>query len=219
MQYRDRVLVDTPFPLVVRSVAGATVVCTVQSAAVPEEEETVVLSEVPSSFEVLKFFAGTYVPTVAGWYYVTSTSTLGEQELGIDSFRFYCYTADEDVAGSAPFVGEAVQQEVAAKVGEPAHLSYRGTPGLSVTAKIVHETELQTPNIGIVVSLTAQPVPTGYSPLYTAQFVPTREGKHYVYIRTTPGGGEALLVVSAFRTLPYSRAAGSIKSTATSTVL
>jgi len=213
---KDAVLRGTPIPLFYKAETGLLVEAYVQHPDFPSEALMVSLVEIPTAAEHIKVYVGSYTPSEVGWYNVTYRAFSGDATAGTDASRFYSYSEAEQAVGT---VGEPVLQELSVKVGDTATITYRGILGLTVAGKIVHESELLTPEAGLALSFAAKPVPTGFKPMYLATFVPTREGKHFVYIRTTPEGGEALVVVSVFRTLPYSRATGSIKSTATSTVL
>lgn len=213
---KDAVLRGTPIPLFFKADTGLQVEAYVQHPDFPAEALMVALTEIPTATDHIKIYVGTYTPNEVGWYSVTYRVFDGDATAGSDASRFYSFSEAEQSTGT---VGEPVLQELSVKVGDTATITYRGILGLTVAGKIVHESELLTPEAGLALSFAAKPVPTGFKPMYLATFVPTREGKHFVYIKTTPEGGEALVVVSAFRTLPYSRATGSIKSTATSTVL
>jgi len=216
MQYRDRVLVGTPIPLVFKFRPGAQVSCAIQHSDNPAVSVQIDLVEVPSPAAETCFYVGSYVPATVGWYYATALLVAGDASVGMDATRFYCYAQEDDLPSN---IGEAVVQEIQVKVGSQASLAYRGLPDLTVVGRAVYEADTATPDAsGLAVPFSPQTVPTGFSPLYLASFTPTREGKYYVYVKTTPAGGEALIVVNAFKTLPYSRAAGTIKSSATSTV-
>lgn len=211
MQYKDRVLVGMPIPLVFKFRPGAQISCTIQHADSPGTHTTVSLVEVPSPVSDICFYAGTFVPDQVGWYYATATLNVDGGSVGADALRFYSFSQEDDVP---PSIGEAVVQEIPVKVGTTALLAYRGLPELLVEGSVVYESETS----GISLTFTPRSVPAGFSALYAASFSPTREGRYFVHIKTTPSGGDALIVVSAFKTLPYSRAAGTIKSSATSTV-
>jgi hypothetical protein len=213
---KDTILRGTPIPLFYRADTGLQVEAYVQHSDFPGEALMVSLTEIPTAAGHIKVYVGTYVPNETGWYTVTYRLFNGGVTLGSDASRFYSYSEAEQASGS---IGEPVLQELSVKVGDTATVAYRGIAGLSVAGKIVHESEVLTPETGLSLLFSGKPAPAGFKPMYLASFVPTREGKHFVYIKTNPVGGEALVIVSAFRTLPYNRAAGSIKSTATSTVL
>ncbi len=213
---KDAVQRGTPLPLFFKSGGGLSVEAYVQHPEFPTEAALVSLTEIPTAVDHIKVYVGTYTPNELGWYVVTFRAYLGETTVGSDATRFYSYSAGQTAAES---VGEAVTHEITAKVGSTASISYRGIAGLTVTGKVVHESELLTPENGITIQLSEKPAPVGYRSLYLASFTPTREGRFFVYLRASEEGGDALTVIQAFTTLPYSRAAGSIKSTATSTVL
>jgi len=215
MQYRDRVLIDTPIPLLFKCGPGAVVVAYIQYADDASVNAEVPLSEITTPTGHVRIYAGAYTPSRNGWYYVSLRATVNDIDVGTDATRFYSYSEAEQSAGD---IGEPVLQEISVKVGELATLVYRGIVGLTVDAKVVFQADLADPSTGLVLEFELQPTPTGFKPMYLATFAPTREGKYYVYVKTLPTGGEALIVVNAFRTLPYSRAAGTVKSSATSTV-
>jgi hypothetical protein len=213
---KDAVLRGTPIPLFYKAETGLLVEAYVQHPDFPSEALMVSLVEIPTAADHIKIYVGSYTPSEVGWYNVTYRAFSGDATAGTDASRFYSYSEAEQAVGT---VGEPVLQELSVKVGDTATVAYRGILGLTVVGKVVHESDLLTPEAGLALSFLVKPAPTGFKPVYLASFVPTREGKHFVYVRTTPEGGEALVIVSAFRTLPYSRSTGSIKSTATSTVL
>lgn len=212
---KDAVLRGTPIPLFYKAATGITVEALVQHPDYPEETASVILVELPTAAEHIKVYVATYTPNQTGWYHVTFRAYAGDVTVSTDANRFYSYTEAEQSTGA---VGEPVLQEITVKVGEVASIAYRGITGLSVQGQVVFEEDLLSPNTGLVLAFDEKPTPTGFKPMYLASFAPTRAGKHYVYVKTTPAGGEALVVVNAFKTLPYSRAAGTIKSSATSTV-
>ena len=213
---KDAVQRGTPIPLFFKGSSGLSVEAYIQHPDFPAEAQLVPLTEITTAVDHIKVYVGTYTPNELGWYVVTFRASSSGTTIGSDATRFYSYAEGQTAAEP---VGEALLQELSVKVGSSASITYRGIAGLTVQAKVVHESELLSPNSGTDLTFTAQPAPTGYKPLYLATFSPTREGKFYVYIKASEAGGEALAVVSAFRTLPYSRATGSIKSTATSTVV
>jgi hypothetical protein len=212
---KDSVLRGTPTPLFFKAATGLTVEALVQHPDFPGETAVVSLSELPTAAGHIKVYVATFTPEELGWYHVTFRAYSGDTTIATDATRFYSYSEAEQSAGAT---GEPVLQEISVKVGELATLVYRGIVGLTVDAKVVFQADLADPSTGLVLEFELQPTPTGFKPMYLATFAPTREGKYYVYVKTLPTGGEALIVVNAFRTLPYSRAAGTVKSSATSTV-
>jgi len=218
MQYRDRVLIETPIPLLFKSDAGALVVAYIQYADDATVNDEVTLTELDTPTGHVRIYAGAYAPARNGWYYVTFRASINDIGIGTDAIRFYAFTAEEEAAANGASLGEPLLQEVQVKIGTVARLAYRGATGLTVTARAVFEADLADPTQGVAVSFTQQVVPSGYTPLYLGSFSPTREGRYYVYVKSVPSGGEGLIVISAFNNLPYSRAAGTIKSSATSTV-
>ena len=219
MQYRDRVLIDTPIPLLFKGTGGAQVNAYVQYADDPATNETVSLSEITTPTGHIRIYAGAYTPSRNGWYYVTFRATLNGVEVGTDATRFYSFTAQEENSSGGAKIGEPTLQEMQVKVGTTARISYRGIPGLTVAGIVVFESELATPSQGVSITFTQQTGIPGYNALYLGSFSPTRAGKYYVYINSSPAGGEGLVVLSSFTTLPFNRAAGTIKTSATSTVL
>lgn len=219
MQYRDRVLIDTPIPLLFKAGPGAVVVAYIQYADDASVNAEVTLSEITTPVGHVRIYAGTYTPSRNGWYYVSLRATVNDIDAGTDATRFYSFTAEEESTGGNVRPGDPILQEVQVKIGTVARLAYRGVSGMTVTGKVVFESELTTPDAqGVTIPFTQQAVPLGYTPLYLGSFSPTREGRYYVYVKSVPSGGEGLIVISAFNNLPYSRAAGTIKSSATSTV-
>ena len=219
MQYRDRVLIDTPIPVLFKGGAGATVVAYIQYEGDTGNSVAVSLTEIPTPVQGVGIYVGSYVPTLNGWYYVTLHATLNGNVVGSDVTRFYSFTAEEESTGGSVRPGDPILQEVQVKIGTVARLAYRGVSGMTVTGKVVFESELATPDAqGITIPFTQQAVPSGYTPLYLGSFSPTRAGRYYVYVKSVPSGGEGLIIISAFNNLPFSRAAGTIKSSATSTV-
>lgn len=219
MQYRDRVLIDTPIPLLFKAASGISVIAKLQYAGNVGTIDEVPLTEITTGVVGVSIYVGSYVPTQNGWYYCTFYAAAGDTPVGVDVTRFYSFTAEEETVGTGTRPGDPVLQELQVKIGTVARLAYRGAASMTVTGRVVFESDLATPDqSGVVVPFAPQTVPTGYSPLYLASFSPTREGKYYVYIKSVPSGGEGLIIISAFNTLPYSRAAGTIKSSASSTV-
>lgn len=218
MQYKDRVLVDTPIPLFFKGGPGLVVEAYVFHPDYPLEAQTVSCTVIETPADHLKIYACSVVPNHLGWYHVTiRAATPDGDTVSADATRFYVYSPTEE--GASTSIGEPVLQEVAVKVGERTTLAYRGVAGISVTGLLVFQDDLSQPEAaGFPLAFTGQPVPTGYRTIYLATVTPTREGKYYVYVKTTPSGGEGLIIVNAFKTLPYSRSAGTIKSSATSTV-
>lgn len=218
MQYKDRVLVDTPIPLFFKGSPGLLVEAYIAHPDYPLEAQLVQCTTLETPADHLKIYACSTVPTRLGWYHVTFRASIPDGDtVASDATRFYAYSSTEE--GSSTSIGEPVLQEVSVKVGERTSLAYRGVAGLQVSGLLVFQDDLAQPEArGLAVSFVGQPAPTGYRTIYLATVTPTREGKYYVYVKTTPAGGEALIVVNAFKTLPYSRAAGTIKSSATSTV-
>lgn len=213
---KDAVLRGTPIPLFYKTDSGLSVEAYVQHPDFPGESLMLSLTELPTAAGHIKVYVAAFTPTQLGWYHVTFRASNGGTTLSTDASRFYSYSEAEQAVGN---IGEPALQEILVKVGDTATLAYRGSVGLEVSGRVVFQEDIATPSNGLSLVFSAVPAPVGFKPLYLATFSPNREGKHYVYIKTTPAGGEGLIVVSAFKTLPYSRASGTIKSSATSTVI